>query len=60
MKTVTTNNISREEINRLQEIEKKYKQLEDMVASFYPEDEDEDTGDLCDIGEKVCIHFGYL
>lgn len=42
---------------------KKYDALDLAVSKFYPEDHDgvpQETGDLCDIGEKVCSMLGYM
>lgn len=43
----------------------KYDELETEIASFYFNDvgnliEDDENGDLLDIGEAVASHFGYL
>lgn len=40
---------------------KQYEDLEDKIAAFYPEDENEEVqGDLCDIGELAASHFGFM
>lgn len=38
----------------------KWDELDKKIAKFYPEDESEDPGDLCDIGEVAAVAFGYL
>lgn len=38
----------------------KWDDLGEKIAKFYPEDEDEDTGDLCDIGEVAAMAFKFL
>lgn len=38
----------------------KWDKLDMAIAKFYPEDEDEEGGDLVDIGEVAARAFGYL
>lgn len=42
-------------------VKESYVELEDKIAKFYSdENEFNDVGDLCDIGEVAAMHFGFL
>ncbi len=38
----------------------KWDELDDKISEFYPEDNDENAGDLGDIGEVAARAFGWL
>ena len=52
-----------QQINEWKSKAEKWDALEDKIASFYvngDELEDEEGGDLCDIGEVAAAAFGFL
>jgi len=55
MITLTT-----EEYNKLKRKAQKWDELSKKIEKFYPEDESEVVGDLCDIGEVAVSAFGFL
>lgn len=51
----------KQENQRLRGYEKKWKDLDNKISKFYPEEiGEEPTGDLTDIGEVAAMAFGYL
>lgn len=60
--------ISKEALDKIYEKAKKFDKLELIVSVFYqtpidvedPTRDDEDEGDLSDLGEAIASHLGYL
>ena len=52
--------LTTEEYLKIKRKADKWDELDKKIGKFYPEDETEDTGDLCDIGEAAAVAFGYL
>lgn len=58
MEATTNVTLSAKEFNDLAAKAKAYDELEEKIAAFYNED-DEDGGDLCDIGAVAAEFFGF-
>ena len=52
--------LTTEEYVKLKRKADKWDALAEKIARFYPENETEETGDLCDIGEVAAVAFGWL